>query len=105
MSAQEYLASKRSEIEALCRKYGVVRLRLFGSAVRDDWNEQTSDFDFLAEFTDPPDGLNLFRQFFGFLVDLEDVVGRRVDVVDWKAATKPNFRAIAESEAKEWYAA
>ncbi len=44
------IAQHRAEIEALCRRYGVRRLELFGSAVagRDGPNE--SDLDFLVEF-------------------------------------------------------
>lgn len=106
MTALEVLAGHRAQIEALCRRYGVERLLVFGSAVRSDWNEFSSDFDFLAEFGPPPPGVNLFRQQFGLIADLEAVLGRRVDVVvDWKAMKKPIFRQVAESEAQVVYAA
>jgi len=105
MNALEVLESRRSDIEALCRKYGVARLRLFGSALRSDWDPNSSDFDFLAEFGPPPAGLNLFKQLFCFAADIEEALGRRVDVVDWNAARKPHFNKIAEAEAQEWYAA
>lgn len=99
------LEANRQAIGALCRRYGVVRLRVFGSALRPDWNEHTSDFDFLAEFGAPPEGINRFDQQFGLQADLERLLGRPVDVVDWHAAKKPIFRKIAESQAKEVYAA
>jgi uncharacterized protein len=105
MGPLEILAEHRPEIEALCEKYGVTRLRLFGSALRPEWNPEKSDFDFLAEFTDPPPGQNLFSQLFSFGVDMEDLLGRKIDIVDWKAVTKPIFREAAEAEAQEWYAA
>lgn len=104
MNPLELLQSKQAQIEELCRRYGVTRLRVFGSAVRDDWNAQ-SDFDFLAEFGPPPPGINLFDQQFGLQVDLERLLGRPVDVVDWNAAKKPIFREIASSQAKDVYAA
>ena len=105
MSPLAMTESKRDEVAALCRRYGVLRLRLFGSAVRSDWNPDMSDLDFLAEFGPPPEGVNLFDQQFGLLVDLERLFGRSVDVVDWNAAKKPIFRQLAEAEARELYAA
>lgn len=99
------LEGNRSNIESLCRDYGVVRLRVFGSSVRSEWNPDTSDFDFLVEFGAPPPGINLFKQQFGLQVALEKLLGRSVDLVDWNATKKPHFREIAEREALEWYAA
>jgi predicted nucleotidyltransferase len=104
MKATQILEDRRTEIEALCRHYGVTRLRLFGSSVGDHWDPESSDFDFLAEFEEPPDGINLFHQFFGLQVALENLLGRKVDLVDWKVATKPHFREQAESSAVTWYA-
>lgn len=99
------VAAKRTDIAALCGKYGVKRLRLFGSALRPDWDANASDLDFLAEFGPPPPGINLFDQQFGLQVDLERLLGRAVDVVDWAAAKKPHFRHSAEAGALEVYAA
>jgi len=104
MRALEHLNSKRNGIEELCRKYAVKRLRLFGSALREDWDPESSDFDFLAEFA-PPVGMNAFDQFMGFLLDLEALLGRNVDVIDWNAARNPFFKRHAERSAKELYAA
>lgn len=105
MNPLQLLQAKQEDIANLCRQYGVERLRLFGSALRADWDPEHSDFDFLVEFGPPPPGVNLFDQQFGLLVDLERLFGRPVDVVDWKAAKKPLFREIADAEAKELYAA
>jgi hypothetical protein len=91
-------------IVALCCKYAVDRLRLFGSALRDDEDPKTSDFDFLAEFGPPSAGINLFDPQFGFQVDLERLLDRPVDVVDWNAAKKPMFRKTVDAQAREVYA-
>jgi uncharacterized protein len=104
-AAMATLERERGRIETLCRKYGVQRMRVFGSCIRGDWNEATSDFDFLVEFGPPPPGINLFRQLFGLTVELEALLRRKVDIVDWKASKKPHFRAVVEAEAEEWYAA
>ena len=104
MRAVEHLTSNRNGIEALCRKYAVKRLRLFGSALREDWDPDSSDFDFLAEFGSPV-GMNAFDQFMGFTLDLEVLLGRKVDVIDWNAAKNPFFKRHAERSAKDLYAA
>ncbi len=104
MQVEGLLAANREGLEALCRKYAVKRLRLFGSALREDWNPETSDLDFLAEFG-PPVGMNAFDRFMGFVLDLEALFGRQVDVVDWNAAKNPFFRRHAERSAKDLYAA
>ena len=42
---------KLDELAALCTRYRVLRLELFGSAVTDDrFDPATSDLDFLVEF-------------------------------------------------------
>lgn len=104
MSGVELLGEKRGELEELCRRYAVTRLRLFGSALTENWDPQTSDFDFLAEFANPV-GMNAFDQYMGFVVDMEALLGRKVDVVDWNAAKNPFFKRHAERSAMEFYAA
>ncbi|HEY3779800.1 MAG TPA: nucleotidyltransferase domain-containing protein [Fimbriimonadaceae bacterium] len=105
MNAIAVLEKSRTQIEALCAKYGVLRLRLFGSSVRQDWNFDRSDFDFLADFGEPPAGIASYVQLFGFIADLEELLGRHVDVVDLNAVSKPNFKENATIESQEWYAA
>jgi predicted nucleotidyltransferase len=104
MQAEDVLAEKEQGLKALCREYAVTRLRLFGSALREDWDPATSDFDFLVEF-DRSKGLNAFDQLMGFTLLLEELLGHKVDIVDWNAAKNPHFRRNAESLAKEVYAA
>ena len=103
-AAEQILSAKHDEIVVLCRKYTVSRLRLFGSSLGVSWNNDSSDFDFLAEFGSPI-GMNSFDQLFGFIVDMETLLERKVDVVDWNAAKNPFFRKHAETQAQEIYAA
>ena len=44
------IAEKQPQIESLCRRFGVTRLDLFGSATNAEFTEDRSDFDFLVEF-------------------------------------------------------
>jgi predicted nucleotidyltransferase len=41
---------QQDEIAAACRKYGIERLFIFGSAIRDDFRPGDSDIDLLVEF-------------------------------------------------------
>jgi predicted nucleotidyltransferase len=86
----EYL----DDIRSLCRKHGVKRLEVFGSAARgDDFNPETSDADFVVDFIDW-----LKKPWLGVLFDfeneLENLLGRNVDLIDFKAL---NNRYVIES--------
>jgi Nucleotidyltransferase domain len=51
------IKEKRDALAALCRRYGVARLEVFGSAARDaEFDASRSDVDFLVTFT--PDARN-----------------------------------------------
>jgi uncharacterized protein len=79
------IAAHRKELGALCRRYGVRRLEVFGSAARGtDFDPETSDADFLVDF-DRGSGHEPLEQFFGFAEALEKVLGRSVDLVEREA--------------------
>lgn len=73
---------RRAEVAALCERYGVRRLDVFGSAggAGDGFDPERSDLDFVVSFErrDPPD---LFRRYFGLEEDLRSLFGREVDLV------------------------
>ena len=90
------IEEKRDAIGALCRRYGVARLEVFGSGARGlDFDPQRSDFDFLAEFEKDTD-LSPLEQFFGFAEALERLLGRRVDVSEASAIRNPYLRATID---------
>lgn len=104
MTGLDLVGEKREVVAALCRRYAVRRLRLFGSAVRRDFDSDSSDLDFLVEF-DSPVGMNAFHQFIDLKLELEDLFGRRVDLVTLRAVKDADFRRSAEEGAVELYAA
>lgn len=83
-------------LSAICQRYGVRRLELFGSALRDDFDASTSDYDFFVDFgSQPPAGA--FKRYMGLKFDLEALFGRPVDLVEASAVTNPYFlRATAD---------
>ena len=77
------------EIAALCRRFGVRRLELFGSAARIvDFDPVRSDADFLVEF-DATLTRDPLEQFFGLSDSLETLLGRPVDLVERGALLNP----------------
>ncbi len=86
----------RDAIEELCRRYGVTKLDVFGSATRDDFDEARSDVDFLVAFDDVP-GLGALRQYFGFKEDLEQLLGRPVDLVEGTIENPFVLRSVEET--------
>jgi predicted nucleotidyltransferase len=87
------IEQNRDAVAALCRRYGVARLEVFGSAARGlDFDPERSDFDFLVEFEHQNDPSPL-GQFFGFAEALEQLLGRPVDLVQPSAIGNPYLRA------------
>ncbi len=63
MPMSPVIATRRAEIDSLCREHGVSRLVLFGSAARgDDFDEKRSDIDFLYHFLDDDKSRTLERE-------------------------------------------
>jgi predicted nucleotidyltransferase len=82
-------------IAALCRQYGVQRLELFGSLLRDAFNEATSDVDFTVEFQPELAGSS-FERYFGLKADLESLFGRPVDLVELGAMPNTRLKRLIE---------
>ena len=76
MTTLERVRSQREAILAIARRYGVRRVRLFGSVVRGE-DRPDSDLDVLVDFEDGRSLLDLV----GFGQDLEELFGRKVDVI------------------------
>ena len=92
-------------IRALCREYGVARLEIFGSAVTDRFDPDSSDIDFIIEY--PPDydfGLWLTR-YFELKERLEGLLGRPVDLVMTGAMRNRHFIRSANESRQLLYAA
>jgi hypothetical protein len=91
------ISENRSALEALCRRFRVRRLELFGSAAGTRFDPETSDFDFLVEFLPLPPGERA-DAYFGLLEAIQALFGRRVDLVMTRAIRNPYFlEGIASS--------
>lgn len=87
------------KIVALCRKYRVAKLWVFGSILTPHFNEH-SDVDFSVNFNGEiirKEGLDWADLFFDFMHELESLIGRRIDLVCDDAVTNTHFRKELDS--------
>ena len=97
----DVIALRREELRALCHRFHVRRLDLFGSAARGDFDPQRSDVEFDRT---QPDTLSL-RTYFGLQEALEGLLGRPVDLVEPGAVRNPYLKASIESSREQVFAA
>ena len=94
---------KRDEIERLCRRHGVRRIELFGSAAGPGFDPAHSDLDFLVTFQELE--FNQYADaYFGLLEDLQTLFQRPVDLVVASAIQNPYFLESVESSRTLVYA-
>lgn len=92
------------QIRGLCVRHRVHSLILFGSAARDDFDNERSDIDFLYEFeADAEPGLS---GYFDLKEALENLLNRKVDLVFAEGIRNPYLRkSIFESTVPIYVAA
>ena len=84
------IEQNRNKLIELCRKYHVSELDVFGSAATGDFDEHTSDIDFLVEF-DAAAKKNRFDNFFALHEELQKLFKRPVDLVEPGGLKNPYF--------------
>jgi uncharacterized protein len=97
------IAEHRPAISAICRRYRIARLEVFGSAARAEDFTPASDADFLVEFV--PGAQAGLDEFFGAKVELEQLLGRGVDLVEPGAVRNPYVLAGINRHRELVYAA
>ncbi len=99
------IEERGEEITEVCRRYGVSKLEVFGSAVDGAFEEDRSDVDFLVEFL-PGQGLGPWlTHYFDLKVALERLLGRTVDLVMYGAMKNPHFIREVNRTRRTVYAA
>ncbi|MCY4465600.1 MAG: nucleotidyltransferase family protein [Chloroflexi bacterium] len=100
MSEQIATTLPIDRIRAYCEGQPISRLSVFGSAVRNELTPE-SDIDFLVEYL-PRARVSLFDMG-GHLMDFQDIVGRKVDLVTPKGLC-PYIRDEVLDDARLIYA-
>ena len=93
MTNKELIENKKEEIQAIAERHGARRLRLFGSVARGE-SRPDSDVDFLVKLEE---GRSILDQA-AMLVDLQDLLGVKVDVVS-EGGINPRMRERILKEA------
>ena len=85
------------DLTKICEKYHVLQMIIFGSAIRSDFDPDTSDIDILVSFKtmSPTEHADAY---FGLLEELEQLFGSSVDLLEEKAVKNPFLKkSIDES--------
>jgi predicted nucleotidyltransferase len=90
-------------LAAACRRCRVRRLDLFGSAVRDDFDSEHSDLDFLVDF-EPLKPADYADAYFDLRTALSELFGRPVDLLTEASLENPYLRARILSERRTVFA-
>ena len=97
-------AEHAAALADLCRRHGVLRLELFGSAATGQDDTAHSDLDFLVEFEPLPAG-SYVDAYFGVLEGLQAMFRRPVDLVVDSAIRNRYFRESVDQTKTLLYAA
>lgn len=82
------IEDRLNETVALCKTHRVKSIALFGSAAKESMHEN-SDIDFLVQFSDEIDVLEYADNYFSFLEQLENLMGKKIDLVSKKSLKNP----------------
>ena len=82
----------RPAVAALCNRFAVQSLEVFGLAADGAFDPAHSHIDFLVEFL-PGDAGSLFDSYFGLQEALEQLFARKIDLVTTSALKNPDVLA------------
>lgn len=86
----------RDAFVALCERYRVAKLYVFGSAVNGGFDSEQSDIDFLAQFEGREATALYADRVLGFEDALRAVFNRPIDLITVEALKCPGFKATVE---------
>ena len=96
------IAQHEEALAALCRRFGVRRLDLFGSAVQGRFDPATSDLDFVVELADAG-APGYARRYIELAGALEELFQRPVDLLTEPMIGAPHFRETIEQTRQRVY--
>lgn len=97
----DLIANRQQPIADLCRQFGIRKLEVFGSATTSAFDPNTSDFDFIVDLGGYEPGVN--QRFLRFADAMENLLGRRVDLITEEQIRNPYFRHAVNQQRKTIY--
>lgn len=97
------ITSHMDEIRAICQRYGVETLYVFGSAANGTFDPATSDLDFMVDLG--AYGNDVAARYFDLYEALQTLFEREIDLITVRSRGDSNFLAEVEATRSEIYAA
>ena len=94
MATVQRLPVNAEVLDQFCQRWKIAKLELFGSALREDFND-ASDYDLLVTFK--PDADWSLLDHVGIECELSDLLGRKVDLVSRRGIETSRNRNRRES--------
>ena len=95
------IESVKQAVSTPCEEFGVKRLEIFGSIARGH-ADPDSDLDFIVEFlNETPHGYS--KRFFGLQSSLEELLGRKVDLLTDDQIQNPYFKSWVNQDRASVY--
>lgn len=88
-------------IRDLCRKHGIRKLDLFGSAATGTFDPSRSDLDFIVDLGEYTPGTA--DRLFSLIEDLETLLGYRVQMITVRSITNPYFQQSVDEQRVNLY--
>jgi len=95
MNRDAVLRTLRDLFPTLQERYQIASLGIFGSVARGETNE-ASDLDVAITFS--PDARPSLMTLAGIMTDIEDAVGRPVDLIEHRPDLRPRFLRMLERD-------
>jgi len=104
IAMQVLVGQYRERIIELCRLHHVRRLTILGSALREDFDPEHSDVDFIVEFAPLPLG-EYAAAYFDLSEALSRLLARHVDLIEAGTIKNPYLQRTIEADNETLYAA
>jgi predicted nucleotidyltransferase len=99
MITQEIMQQQEA-LAALCKKYYVHSLEVFGSAATNRFDPSKSDIDLLVTFQNTPQARS-FNVFFDLKEEIQSLFRRDIDLLEMAAIRNPNLLQSIRMNPKE----
>jgi predicted nucleotidyltransferase len=102
---QDFILAQREQIADLCRRHHVLRLSVFGSAAREDFDPTSSDVDVIVDFdVDAISNEEYSNNKWALHGELCRHFQRKVDLLTWESVKNPYLLRSIQSSNETLYA-
>lgn len=102
MRITEDIRHYNDEFIRICKKHNVKSLYVFGSYIRDDFDENNSDIDFLVDINDD-DPIERGEKLMSFWDYLEKFFNRKVDLLTYNSIKNPILKSSIDASKRLVY--